>query len=159
MPQVQLPIFPSGTTAITPELGFERRGQQIVYLNGHLPVFTHEVEDLGSFRFFTTQLIFNGTATQGQIVKAFGVPLTTVKRYCRQYRESGAAGFFKPAARRQGHRLSSERLVAVQALLDQGHSVPEIGQLLGWTAKKAENLVYRGMADLRGCLGKKGIRS
>lgn len=40
----------------------------------------------------------------------------------------------------------------------QGHSVPEIGRLLGWTGKKAENLVYRGMADLRGCLGEKGIR-
>lgn len=40
----------------------------------------------------------------------------------------------------------------------QGHSVPEIGKLLGWTAKKAENLVYRGMADLRGCLESKGIR-
>ncbi len=39
----------------------------------------------------------------------------------------------------------------------QGHSVPEIGRLLGWTAKKAENLVYRGMADLRGCLGAKGL--
>jgi RNA polymerase sigma-70 factor, ECF subfamily len=39
----------------------------------------------------------------------------------------------------------------------QGHSVPEIGRLLGWTAKKAENLVYRGMSDLRGCLGEKGI--
>ncbi len=40
----------------------------------------------------------------------------------------------------------------------QGHSVPEIGRLLGWTGKKAENLVYRGMADLRGCLGARGIR-
>jgi RNA polymerase sigma-70 factor, ECF subfamily len=40
----------------------------------------------------------------------------------------------------------------------QGHSVPEIGRLLGWSAKKAENLVYRGMADLRGCLGGKGIQ-
>src|SRR3954451_10265093 len=41
----------------------------------------------------------------------------------------------------------------------QGHSVPEIGKLLGWTAKKAENLVYRGMSALRGCLGEKGIQS
>jgi RNA polymerase sigma-70 factor (ECF subfamily) len=40
----------------------------------------------------------------------------------------------------------------------QGHSVPEVGKLMGWTAKKAENLVYRGMADLRDCLGTKGIR-
>jgi hypothetical protein len=98
MPQIQLPIFPVGTSAITAELGFERRDQQVVYLNGHLPVFTHEVDDLASFRFFTTQLIINGTATQSQIVKAFGVPLTTVKRCCRQYRERGGAAFFKPAA-------------------------------------------------------------
>lgn len=41
----------------------------------------------------------------------------------------------------------------------QGHSVPEIGKLMGWTPKKAENLVYRGMSDLRGCLGSKGIQN
>jgi hypothetical protein len=29
----------------------------VVYLNGHWPVFTHEVEDLASFHLFTTQLI------------------------------------------------------------------------------------------------------
>jgi len=43
-------------------------------INGHLPVFTHGVEDLASFRLFTSQLIINGTATQGQINQAFGVP-------------------------------------------------------------------------------------
>ena len=38
MPQVQLPIFPVGASTITAELGFERREQQVIYLNGHLPV-------------------------------------------------------------------------------------------------------------------------
>ena len=80
MPQAQLPIFPSGSTAITPELAFERRDKQVVYFNGQLPVFLHEADDLGSFRMFTSQLIINGTATQGQIAKAFGVPLVTIKR-------------------------------------------------------------------------------
>ncbi|MFL6258563.1 MAG: RNA polymerase sigma factor [Thermoanaerobaculia bacterium] len=55
-------------------------------------------------------------------------------------------------------RMVSPRRHAVTLNL-QGHSVPEIGRLLGWTAKKAENLVYRGMSDLRGCLGTKGIQS
>jgi hypothetical protein len=130
MPQVQLPLFPVGTTAINAELAFERREDQVVYFNGHLPVFTHRTDDLASFRFFTTQLIVNGTATQGQIVKAFGVPLTTVKRAGRQYREGGAAAFFKPPARRQGHRLTPERLAEAQGLLDQGQSVPQISQQL-----------------------------
>jgi transposase-like protein len=144
MPQIQLPIFPVGTSAITAELGFERRDQQVVYLNGHLPVFTHEVDDLASFRFFTTQLILNGTATQSQIVKAFGVPLTTVKRCCRQYRERGGAAFFKPAARRQGHRLTPERLVEVQSMLDQGQSVPEISRRTGLLASTLHKAIDQG---------------
>jgi len=130
MPQVQLPLFPSGTIRINEELAFERREDQVVYFNGHLPVFTHRTDDLASFRFFTTQLIVNGTATQGQIVRAFGVPLTTVKRSCRVYRERGAGGFFKPPVRREGSRLTPERLAEAQRMLDQGARVPQISAAL-----------------------------
>jgi len=105
MPQLQLPVFPAGTTAINPELAFERREDQVVYFNGHLPVFTHTTQDLASFRFFTTQLIVNGTASQGEIVQAFGVPLTTVKRCCRLYRERGASAF--SSRRRAGRDIGS----------------------------------------------------
>ena len=38
----------------------------------------------------------------------------------------------------------------------QGHSVPDAARLLGWPAKRTENLVYRGLADLRRCLIAKG---
>ena len=131
MPQVQLPLFPSGTTVINEALAYERREDQVVYFNGHLPVFTHRTEDLASFRLFTTQLIVNGTATQGQIVRAFGVPMTTVKRACRRYRDRGAAAFFKPPARRQGSRLTPERLAEAQRLLDAGERVPQISVALG----------------------------
>jgi transposase len=131
MPQVQLPVFPAGTKAITDELAFQRKEKQVVYFNGHLPVFTHQVDDLGSFRFFTSQLIANGTASQGQIAEAFGVPLVTVKRYYHRFRERGAASFFQSPKRRQGHRLTPERLVEVQALLDEGLGVPEISRRTG----------------------------
>ena len=99
-------MFPEGTTLITSELAFERRDSQVVYFNGHLPVFTHEAEDLGSFRLFTSQLIINGTATQGQIVRAFGVSLTTVKRCVKKYRQAGAKAFFAPPPPRHGHKLT-----------------------------------------------------
>lgn len=39
----------------------------------------------------------------------------------------------------------------------QGHSVPEAARQLEWTVKKTENLVYRGLADLRKCLAEKGL--
>lgn len=131
MPQVQMPLFPEGTTPITEEVGFARQGDQVVYFNGHLPVFTHAASDLASFRLFTTQLIVNGTASQGDIVKVFGVPITTVKRCCKRYRERGAAAFYKAAERREGRRLNAQRLAQAQALLDEGLGVPEISRQLG----------------------------
>lgn len=39
----------------------------------------------------------------------------------------------------------------------QGHRIKEVGQLMAWGAKKAENLIYRGLADLRRCLEEKGF--
>lgn len=54
-------------------------------------------------------------------------------------------------------RMIRPRRLAV-ALHLQGHSVPEIGNLMSWTPKKADNLVYRGLSDLRECLGSKGVR-
>jgi RNA polymerase sigma-70 factor (ECF subfamily) len=55
-------------------------------------------------------------------------------------------------------RMSRERRLAVTLYL-QGHSVPEASRVLDWTAKRTENLVYRGLADLRECLTSKGLRA
>ena len=103
----------------------------MVYFNGHLPVFMHAEEDLGAFRLYTSQMIVNGTASQSQIVEAFGVPLVTVKRCVKRLREKGAGAFFQTAERQAGSKLTPERLLQVQALLDQGRSVPAISQALG----------------------------
>jgi biotin operon repressor len=131
MPQLQLPIFPVGTTAITSEIAFERREDQVVYFNGHLPVFTHGATDVASFRLFTTQLIVNGTASQGDIARAFGISTTTVKRCVKRFRERGAGAFFVAPLRRRGRMLTPERLVEAQMLLNQGERVPAISARLG----------------------------
>ena len=39
----------------------------------------------------------------------------------------------------------------------QGHSADETGALLGCSRKQAQNLTYRGLADLRGCLVARGV--
>lgn len=44
------------------------------------------------------------------------------------------------------------------ALYLYGCTVPEVARRLGWTPKKAENLVFRGMNDLRACLTAKGLK-
>ena len=52
--------------------------------------------------------------------------------------------------------MVEDRRIAV-ALYLRGHGVPEASDLLGWDRKRTENLVYRGLADLRGCLTRKGF--
>lgn len=131
MPQLQLPIFPDQCTLITSELAFQRCEDTVVYFNGHLPVFSHAVDDLASFRFFTSQLCINGTTTQPQIVEAFGVPLVTVKRMCAKLRAEGPAGFFAPKPRREGSKLTGERLARAQSMIDGGADVPSISAELG----------------------------
>lgn len=130
MPQVQLPIFPSGCCRINDDLAFERRDKQVTYFNGHLPVFTHEAEDLPAFRMFTSQLIVNGSATQGEISQAFGVSLTTIKRYVKKFRQGGVRSMFVPAVRRRGSKLTPEVLAEAQGMLDSGQTVPAISQAL-----------------------------
>ncbi len=55
-------------------------------------------------------------------------------------------------------RLVFPRRVAVMIHL-QGHSLDEGAALAGWDLKRHTNLVYRALAELRRCLGARGITS
>jgi len=131
MPQVQLPVFPNGSVEINAGLACRTEGEQVVYYNGHMPVFTHARNDLASFRLFTAQLIVQGSATQGDIHRAFGVPLVAIKRSTKLYRERSAAGFFAPKARREGPRLNADKLEQARALLVQGHPLAVVARETG----------------------------
>jgi RNA polymerase sigma-70 factor (ECF subfamily) len=53
--------------------------------------------------------------------------------------------------------LERSRRLAVTLHL-QGHSLRETAGLLGWDEKRAQNLVYRGLAELRKCLASAGVK-
>jgi transposase len=131
MAQLQLPMFPDGLTSLTEDLEFQRADGKVVYFHGLMPVFQHDEKDLRSFRMFTSQLIANGTVRQRDIVRAFGVPLATVKRYMQVHREHGSAGFFRPPRRRSASVLTGEVNERAQALLDEGKGVPEVSRAIG----------------------------
>lgn len=52
--------------------------------------------------------------------------------------------------------MITPRRLAVTLKL-QGESAPQAAEILGWSLRKVENLLYRGLADLRQCLMSKGI--
>jgi DNA invertase Pin-like site-specific DNA recombinase len=130
--------------SITEDLAFQREEGKVVYFHGLMPVFQHGEKDLKSFRMFTSQLIANGTVRQRDIVRAFGVPLATVKRYMKVHREQGTAGFFRPPRRRSASVLTPEVKQRAQALLDEGKSVPEVSREIGVTGTTLHKAIQAG---------------
>src|SRR5262249_12200854 len=100
MPQLHLPMFPTGVSHITSELAFEKKDGCITYFNGHMPVFTHGEKDVATFRMITSQFCVSGYAKQSEIIRAFGVTSISVKRSVKVYREKGARGFYAPRVTR-----------------------------------------------------------
>ena len=145
MPQLQLPVFPAGATEINSRMAVQNRDGTVFYLYGRLPVFQHGEQDLKSFRMFTSQLIVNGTVKQKDIVRTFGVPVITVKRSVKLYRERGAEGFFQPKQRkRSGRVLKGEVLERARTLLEEGCSVPEVSREVGVLANTLHKAIRAG---------------
>jgi len=92
-----------------------------------------------------------GTSESGGLEGRFEPRAAGDPESSASFRELGAAVRDCLAA------ASRERRLAVTLYL-QGHTVPETARILGWDNKRAENLVYRGLADLRQCLMGKGHR-
>ncbi len=144
MPQLQLPIFPDGMTMINANLGFMTQDKSVTYIYGSLPIFSHDVDDLKTFRMFTSQLYINGSASQAEICRAFGVSRISVKRSVKLYREKGIAGFFEKPKRRGPAVLTPQVLGKVQTMLDAEHSIPEIARKLDLKADTLHKAVRAG---------------
>jgi transposase-like protein len=144
MPQLQLPMFPDGLSLITEDLAFQREDGKIFYFHGLSPVFQHAEKDLKTFRMYTSQLIATGKVRQRDIVRAFGVPLATVKRYMKLYREQGPAGFYRSPRRRSASVLTPEVRARVQALLEEGKSVPEVSREIGVAGNTLHKAIRAG---------------
>ena len=145
MPQLQLPIFPAGVTEINTRVAVEAKDGRVCYIHGHLPVFQHDEKDVWSFRMFTSQMIVNGTAKPKEIVQTFRVPMGTVKRYMKVYRDYGAKGFYEPKPRHSSASvLKGEVLERAQQLLDEGPSVPEVAKQLKVLANTIHKAIRAG---------------
>ncbi len=120
MPQLQLPIFPAGSTHITQNLAFECREGRVTYFHGQLPVFVHAEDDARTFRMITSQFVVSGNATQADIARAFGVTAISVKRAVKTYRQHGPGGFYAPRQVRGPAVLTEEVIEQIEDLLAQG---------------------------------------
>lgn len=131
MPKVQLPIFGEGFTPINSTLSYEKRNGTVTYFNGMMPVFSHDENDLNTFRMITSQFYVNGNVTQSEICRTFGLAPISVKRAVKKYREEGVSGFYKAKKTRGATILRPEILDEIQEQLNQNKEVSEIASDFG----------------------------
>jgi len=124
---MQLPIFLDGVNAITNDVGYEKKENTVVYYCGTMPVFSHSVDDLDSFRMIVSQLYVNGTVRQANLTRAFQIKPLALKRWVKRYRADGARAFFQSRPRGSKPKiLTPEVRARAQDRLDQGQSLSQI---------------------------------
>ena len=120
MPQALLPIIPPGATAINDVVSVVFEQQQWTYFCGIQPVFRHPMDDSRSFRMFSAQLCVQGTCSQAEILRTFGVSKHSVLRSVAKYRQLGIGAFYSPRKGRGPSIMTPEIICQAQELLSGG---------------------------------------
>jgi len=130
MPQAFLPIFSERMIHINKILAYEKKQGKIYYFLGQGILFSHDENDKESFRYITSQLINNGNVKQMDIVRAFNVSKSSVKRYVKKLRENGGKSIFKEKKKRKATVLTDNVILKIERRLLKGNSIPEISKEL-----------------------------
>lgn len=131
MPQMLFPVFPDEIKLINSLIGFVKKDGYVYYFNGQMPIFHHPIDDINSFKMFLSQLYLCGNASQADIVRAFGISKSSIKRWVKKYNEKGASAFFNKNVQRTPTVLTPEKIAEIQSLLDSEEEVAYISKLTG----------------------------
>ena len=130
MVKIQLPIFAPEHTFINKQISYQKRGGKVYYFHYNAPIYSHDEEDIASFRYITSQLIVSGNVKEIRVAEAFGVSYISVKRGVKRLRQEGAQGFFKEVKRRGPHVFTPDVVEKAQGLLDKGLTPGQVGKKL-----------------------------
>lgn len=144
MPQGILPIFPPQTTSINDVLSFDLKNDIVTYYNGVLPVFSHQKDDIQTFRLILAQFYINGSASQADLIKATGIPPVTLKRAVKKYREEGPKGFFTDPKRGGPRVLTPEVVSEIEKLLEEGLEENDIATQLNLKSDTLRKAIRHG---------------
>jgi len=144
MPQLHLPMFPNGVTAITDVLAFGKQDGRVTYFSGQLPVFSHAEDDLASFRMITSQFCVHGGARQSDIIRVFGVTSISVKRSVKTYREKGPKGFYAPRVTRGPAVLIDTVVMQAEERLAEGATAAAVAEEFGVKLNTLQKAIRAG---------------
>ena len=130
--QLQLPIFSPDAVMLGSHYSVIQRDEQVWYFLYDMPAFSHAVDDLASFRMYTSSLCDQGHCKLVEVERVFNVSAISVKRALKQFRGEGVGSFFVKKAPVRTPRVFDEATTRkVQDLLNQGRSPVQIEELMG----------------------------
>lgn len=127
--QQLLPIFPKDMGFINHLLGVQEKEGTVWYFHSGAPIFSHDKDDLNSFRYITSNLILMGRCRNKDIIEFFGVSSDSVRRWKKIFQNGGNKAIFRTDGRRgHSHKLIPEVLERIQGKLDKNQSVNSIAK-------------------------------
>ena len=125
--QGKLPFFPPKTKMINCWVGFVERDGTVYYVHGGDPIYCHLKDDRNGYRFALANLVVNKLCTISELCTALGENRRNIERYAQALRKHGTAYFFERKDERgQCHKMTPEKLAAIQSDLDLGMSIYRI---------------------------------
>lgn len=121
----------------------EREGYRVVSVSG-LPLAHFAAGDRAGEAYAMVSLVELGWARQGEVARAFGCDVRTVRRHQRRFEEGGLSALGRPRGFPRGQsRVSPSRREAVDRWKAEGVSNREIARRLGIDEKAVRKLVRR----------------
>ena len=149
--QLNLPIFPSGSTLVSPCLGVYCKDKIVCWIVNSMPVYQHREDDHRSFRFAVSNFIRQNLCRKVDVMKAFHVSESFVQRACKKLETEGEAGFFqkKNSGKDSNHAIVERDRDRIQDLLDKGRSVNSIAEELGFAESTIRSKIKQGYLKKR----------
>ena len=120
---MQLPIFPVSTKLLSPTWGVFEKDDYVFYLHNGSPVYSHNKNDLQTFRFVTASLINNKSCSASDLEREFSVNIRNFQRYAKTLKDKGPDAFFNPQDERgKCHKMTPAIIIDAQKYLDLGYS-------------------------------------
>ena len=143
--QLCLPIFPAKTKMISSCLGVYENDGIVQYIANGLPIYSHTLEDVQSFRFITSNFINQGLCKATEVARCFGISVDTVTRYLSKLRTKGESSFFSEEKRKgYCHKIRGKVLSNIQKKLDDGQSVNSIAKAAGLSEGSIRYAIMQG---------------
>ena len=125
-----LPLIPSGATKVNEKLSCVLECGHMRYFLYMIEIGFHRDDDRSSFKHKICELILSGVCRNVEVIRAFGISPTSLKRWLRDYSEKGSGVFYRERGTRGGAVLTDDVLLHAQILLDQGLTRNEVAKKL-----------------------------